>query len=158
MISFSSSVLGSVHLTCIISIHAYTIAFDPGRKTNLDRHDLLLELALPLRLGSLLKALCRKRILHVPRDPILLGDILTRDTHRDQTIGRLGIRQHRVRHALRHDAGAIVRRHVLDTGREANIDFTGFDFVGDLGDGGEARGALAVDRVDGDSIWLVYEY
>jgi hypothetical protein len=40
---------------------------------------------------------------------------------------------------------------VLDTGREADIDFTGFDFVGDLGDGGEARGTLAVDRVDGNS-------
>lgn len=114
----------------------------------LDGHDLLLKLAGLESSRSLLERARSKRVLDIPGNTIVLRDVLARDTHRQQAIRRILVLQDLLT-KFAHSSSPVSLGHALDTRTDTNVDLPSLDLVGDLGDGSQTRGALAVDGVDG---------
>eukprot|EP00756_Hemistasia_phaeocysticola_P024000 Hpha_TRINITY_DN15924_c0_g1::TRINITY_DN15924_c0_g1_i1::g.70742::m.70742 len=116
-----------------------------------DRHDLLVEETLLLRLEGLLVRAERELVLLLPLDAEVRRHILRGDTHGGEAVTHgLGVGE-AVRHFVRDLRRALLggEAHRLDTGSDSNVDETRLDVRCDLSDGSQPAAALPVDCHNG---------
>jgi hypothetical protein len=70
--------------------------------------------------------------LNISGDVVLFSYVFGGYSHWGKAVGSFGVGEDGFGYSFGEDSGTVVGCHVFDTGCDSDIDFTGFDLVGDL--------------------------